>query len=84
MPRFTTSSTTYGALYARPQVPSAGVKIPTVAIDNPYANSLAGIDAVLADRGGSRWAQMSEDGMRREKTGADERRRHEAGADGRR
>ena len=51
MPRFTTSSTTYGAFYARPQALSAGVKKPTVAIDNPYANSLTGIDAVLADRG---------------------------------
>ena len=51
MPRFTTSSTTYGAFYAQPQAPSAGVKKPTAAIDNPYANSLTGIDAVLADRG---------------------------------
>ena len=51
MPRFTTSGSTYGAFYARPQAPSAGVKKPTVAIDNPYANSLVGIDAVLADRG---------------------------------
>ena len=50
MPRFTTSSTTYGAFYAQPQAPSAGVKKPTAAIDNPYANSLTGIDAVLADR----------------------------------
>ena len=51
MPRFTTSSTTYGAFYARPQAPSTGVKKPTASIDNPYANSLIGIDAVLADRG---------------------------------
>ena len=54
MPRFTTSSTTYGAFYARPQAPSAGVKKPTVAIDNPYANSLVGIDVYREDDRGTR------------------------------
>ena len=43
MPRFTTSSTTYGAFYARPQAPSAGVKKHTASIDNPYTNSLIGM-----------------------------------------
>ena len=45
MPRFTTSGSTYGAFYARPQAPSVGVKKPTASIDNPYANSLIGINA---------------------------------------
>ena len=46
MPRFATSGSTYGSFYSRPQAPPTGVKKPTVAIDNPYANSLVGIDAV--------------------------------------
>ena len=43
MPRFTTSGSTYGAFYARPQAPSAGVKKHTASIDNPYTNSLIGM-----------------------------------------